>query len=243
LRKGNLPAGCISDGEGGGGAGVVSGFRIPLLGGFTLPGAGFLAGPAAVFFAIFFSAKIDKQFSGNTIILFGMVFSLFINAILTVVAALYREQLGNLLFWQMGSFSLKGWNSVALLIPFLLAGCAGLLRYHREMDILTFGDEQSKSLGADTEKLRMRLLALSEVLTGAAAALAGAIGFADLIAPHLARKIVGARHRLVLPMAALVGGSLLVVTDLAAWQTETGDEAAGREGHLADFPQRILRPH
>jgi iron complex transport system permease protein len=84
------------------------------------------------------------------------------------------------------------------------------------MDILTFGEEQAKSLGVDAEKLRTRLLVYTAILTGAAVALTGAVGFVDLIAPHLARKIVGAKHQYVIPMAVILGGSLLVVTDLIA---------------------------
>jgi iron complex transport system permease protein len=195
---------------------MLTGLRLSFAGGFTLPCAGFLFGLATVFFVLFLTAKIDKNFSNNTIILFGMVFSLFVNAFVTILVVLYREQLRNLLYWQMGSFSLKSWDYIVLLLPFLALGCLGVGRHTREMDILTFGEEQAKSLGVDAEKLRIRLLIYTASLTGAAVALTGAIGFVDLIAPHLARKIVGARHRYVLPMAAILGGSLLVVTDLIA---------------------------
>ncbi|MDR1127846.1 MAG: iron ABC transporter permease [Treponema sp.] len=195
---------------------ILTGLRLPFAGGFTLPFAGFLFALATVLFVLFFTAKIDKNFSNNTIILFGMVFSLFVNALLMILVVLYREQLRNLLYWQMGSFSLKGWDYVILLLPFLALGSLGAARHAREMDILTFGEDQAKSLGVDAEKVRLRLLFYAAILTGAAVALAGAIGFVDLIAPHLARKIVGARHRYTLPMAAILGGSLMVTADLIA---------------------------
>jgi iron complex transport system permease protein len=200
------------------GAGLVilTGFSLPLLGGFTLPAAGFVFGLGTVFFVLAFAARLDKVLSNNTVILFGMVLSLFVNAILTTLAALYREELKNLLYWQMGSFALKGWSYTGLLFPFLLLGSLGLIRYTREMDILTFGEEQAQSMGVDTRKTRRNLLACSALLTGGAVALSGTIGFVDLIAPHLARKIIGSTHRYVLPMAFCIGGSLLVVTDLVA---------------------------
>ncbi|MDR1319774.1 MAG: iron ABC transporter permease [Treponema sp.] len=200
------------------GAGLVmlSGLSIPLIGGFTLPLAGFVFGLATVLFVISFSTRLDKSLSNNTIILFGMVFSLFVNALITTLIALYREQLRNLLLWQMGSFALKGWSYVVLMLPFLVLGSAGIFRYTKEMDILTFGEEQAKSIGVDTRGLRIKLLVYSAVLTGGAVALSGAIGFVDLIAPHVARKIVGSPHKYVLPMAFFAGGSLLVITDLIA---------------------------
>jgi iron complex transport system permease protein len=200
------------------GAGLImlTGFTLPFLGGFTLPATGFLAGLLTIFFVISFSSRLDGNFSNNTIILFGMVFSLFINALLTTLTALYREELRNLLYWQMGSFALKGWSYVGLLLPFLILGVLGLVRYTREMDILTFGEDDALSLGVDARGVRKRLLAASAVLTGGAVALSGAIGFVDLIAPHLARKIVGSSHKYVLPMAFITGGGLLTVTDLIA---------------------------
>lgn len=200
------------------GAGLVmlSGIALPLIGAFTLPIAGFVFGLATVFFVIFCASKIDKTLSNNTIILFGMVFSLFVNAVITLLVALYREQLKNLLYWQMGSFALKGWNYAGLMLPFLGIGLLGTICYTKEMDILTFGDEQAKSIGVNTKGLRIKLLFFSTVLTGGAVALSGVIGFVDLIAPHLARKIVGAKHKDVIPMSFIIGGGLLVLTDLIA---------------------------
>jgi iron complex transport system permease protein len=195
---------------------LLTGFTLPLLGGFTLPATGFLAGLLTIFFVMSFSSRLDGNFSNNTIILFGMVFSLFINALLTTLSALYREEMRNLLFWQMGSFSLKGWPYVGLMLPFLILGSLGLFRYTREMDILTFGEEEALSIGVDARKVRQKLLTASAILTGGAVALSGAIGFVDLIAPHLARKLVGSSHRYVLPMSFITGGTLLIVTDLAA---------------------------
>ena len=200
------------------GAGLVmlTGFAIPLIRSFTLPLAGFIFGLGTVFLVIWCASRLDKSMSNNTVILFGMVFSLFVNAILTALTALYREEMRNLLHWQMGSFSMKGWPYSGLMLPFLLIGIAVLFRYAREMDILSFGEDEARSMGLDATKLRRLLLACSAALTGAAVALCGAIGFVDLIAPHLARRITGSRHRYVLPMAFLVGGSLLVLTDLIA---------------------------
>lgn len=200
------------------GAGLVmlTGFVLPLVWGFTLPLAGFGFGIATVFLVIGFSSRLDKTMSNNTVILFGMVFSLFVNAVLTTLTALHREELRNLLHWQMGSFAMKGWSYSALMLPFLAAGAVVILRYNREMDMLSFGEDEARSMGVDAERVRRRLLACSAALTGAAVALSGAIGFVDLIAPHLARRITGSRHRYSLPMAFLIGGSLLVITDLAA---------------------------
>ena len=193
---------------------IVLGISIPFLGVFTLPIVGFLFGLLTVYLVIVFSAKIDKTMSNNTIILAGMVFSLFVNALLTTMTALFSEDIKSITLWQMGSFSMKGWSYVKALIPFLIIGMIGVLKYNREMDILTFGEEQAKAVGVDTTKVKKRLFIFSTILTGAAVSLSGIIGFVDLIAPHIVRKIFGSKHSYVIPMSFIFGGCLMVITDL-----------------------------
>jgi iron complex transport system permease protein len=195
---------------------IISGIAIPLIGGFTLPLVGFAFGLATVFFVAAFSSRIDKSMSNNTIILCGMVLSLFINALLTTLSAVFSDDLRRIALWQMGSFAMRGWNYVRLLLPFFAIGALGIMRYTKEMDILAFGDDQAKSSGVETGSVRKRLLAFCAILTGATVALSGVIGFVDLIAPHAARKIIGSRHRHLIPMSFILGGSLMVVTDLIA---------------------------
>lgn len=200
------------------GAGLVmiTGFSIPILGKFTLPFVGLLAGLLTVYLAIRFSAKIDKNMENNTIILVGMVFSLFINAMITLMTALSRENLQKLTFWQMGSFSLKEWSDVVVLFPIVVLCITILMKYSKELDIMTFGEEQAMAIGVDTKRVKWILLGLSAALTGSAIAFVGVIGFIDLISPHVVRKIFGASHKLVIPMSMIFGGAFMVVCDLIA---------------------------
>ena len=195
---------------------IVSGLSLSVLGGFTLPLTGFIFGLATVFFVAAFSSRMDKSMSNNTIILCGMVLSLFLSAILTTLSAVFSDDLRRIALWQMGSFAMRGWNYVLLLLPFFIIGAAGIFLYTKEMDILSFGDDQAKSAGVETGSLRKKLLALCAVLTGASVALSGVIGFVDLIVPHAARRIIGANHKYLIPMSFLSGGSLMVITDLIA---------------------------
>ncbi|MCL2764253.1 MAG: iron ABC transporter permease [Treponema sp.] len=195
---------------------IISGITLPFLGGFSLPLIGFIFGLAAVLLVSAFSSGIDKSMSNNTIILCGMIFSLFLNALLTTLSAVFSDDLRRIILWQMGSFAMRGWSYVGLLLPFLLIGTAGILFYAKEMDILSYGDEHAKSAGVETGSLRRKLLAFCAVLTGAAVALSGVIGFVDLIAPHAARRITGSRHIHLIPMSFILGGSLMVLTDLLA---------------------------
>jgi len=116
----------------------------------------------------------------------------------------------------MGSFAMRGWTFVRIILPFFIVGTLGIFYYSREMDILTFGDEQAKSTGVEAGSIRKKLLVFSTILTGTVVSLSGVIGFVDLISPHAARRIIGSRHKHVIPMSFILGGSLLVITDLVA---------------------------
>ena len=195
---------------------IISGFALPFAGAFTLPLTGFAFGLGTLFLVAAFASKIDKNISSNTIIICGMVFSLFLGAVLTTLSAVFSDDLKRIILWQMGSFAMRGWTYVQLILPFFVIGTAGVLYYSREMDLLTFGDEQAKSAGVEAGNIRKKLLVFSAILTGAVVSMSGVIGFVDLIAPHAARKIIGSRHKYVIPMSFILGGSLLVITDLLA---------------------------
>jgi len=195
---------------------IISGITIPLIGNFSLPLTGLIFGLLTVFFVASFSSHIDKSMSNNTIILCGMVLSLFLNALLTTLSAIFSDDLRRIALWQMGSFAMRGWTYILLLLPFLIIGTAGIFFFTKEMDILGFGDDTAKSAGVETGAIRKKLLALCAILTGASVALSGVIGFVDLIAPHAARRIIGSRHKYLIPMSFIIGGSLMTLTDLIA---------------------------
>ena len=195
---------------------VVSGITIPIVGSFTLPFVGFIFGLITMFSVIVFSTKIDRAMSNNTIVLVGMVLSLFVNALLTTMTSFFSNDLKTITLWQMGSFAMRGWTYVKLICPFFLIGMIGVFRFTKEMDILTFGEEQAKAVGVDTYNVKRKLFILCAILTGGSVALSGTIGFVDLIAPHVVRKVFGSNHRNVVPMSFLFGGGLMVITDLIA---------------------------
>jgi iron complex transport system permease protein len=194
----------------------LSGSPGPIPAGLSLPGAGFGAGLLTVLFVIALSARLDRNMSNNTVILLGMVVSLFVNALLGILTALFREELKTLILWQMGSFALKGWASITLMLPFLILGGLGLACSCRELDLLSFGEEEAQAAGLEIRRARGRLFLFASLLAGAAVALCGVIGFVDLIAPHISRRIAGPGHRFALPLSFLTGGCLMIAADLGA---------------------------
>ena len=193
---------------------IVTSFTLPVIGQYTLPLFGFLGGLGTVFLAMALSMRFSSSLENQTIILVGMVLSLFVNALLTLITALSADRLSQLVYWQMGSFSGQSWQNAVLVLPILLISLLILARYSREMDLMTFGEEQALSAGVDLRRVKFVLIAVSALLTGTAVSLAGVIGFVDLIAPHVVRRIFGSNHRVVVPMSALFGGAFMVLADL-----------------------------
>ena len=181
---------------------------------FLLPFTGFIFALITVLFVIFFSSRIDKNLHSYTIILVGMVISLFVSAILTMMSSLFPNHSSQIYFWIMGSFSSRNWTHVAILFPICILVSFIIWLNSRELDIMTFGDEQAMSIGVNTKRRKTFLIIITSLLTGVSTALTGTIGFIDLVAPHAVRKIFGSKHRAVIPMSFLYGGAFMSIADL-----------------------------
>lgn len=207
----------VSSGAGLGAALVmIFGLSSGWLGSFLMPVTGLVFGLATVIAVVTFSARIDRSLSNNTIILAGMVLSLFLNAIMMTLASANPNYTQRILMWQLGSFTLKEWRYVAILAPVTVACVLFFCHWARTLDVMTFGEEQAASLGVDLRRTKWLLIGMTAALTGTAVAFVGAIGFVDLIAPHVIRRFFGASHRVVIPAAAVFGGAFMVLCDLAA---------------------------
>lgn len=191
-------------------------FNISIFGMLTLPIFGLVAGLITVFLSLGVASKIDRNLQNNSIILTGMAFSLFANAIITIIMALAKEQLQQIVYWQMGSFSGKEINDVLIICPILLVSYFIVMKSNRQMDIMTLGDEQALISGVDVTKMKWVLLSFSAIIAGTIVSMVGVIGFVDLFIPHAVRKIFGASHKFVLPASILLGGAFMLLCDLAA---------------------------
>ncbi len=198
------------------GAGIVIAAELSFLGSFTLPMAGLVSGIVTMFLMVAFASKIDRTLQGSTIVLTGMVLSLFVNGIVSLMANAKNEKYKQIMKWQTGSFSGRKWDYVIMLAVVLAVCFVFFILRSRELDLLTFGDEQAGASGLNTKREKTAMLLVTAVLSGTAVAFSGVIGFVDLISPHIARRIFGAKHKLLLPMSAVLGGIFMVLCDLAA---------------------------
>lgn len=195
---------------------IISGAGAAAAGYVLLPAAGFGCGLLTVLLVIAIASRLDSGFRNHTIILFGMIFSLFVNACMTMLSALNKNHMQRLILWQMGSFSGRRFGHVAVIFVCVLAGTILIAFFHRELDILSFGDEEAAAVGVDQKKTKILLLILASFLTGVSVCFTGVIGFVDLTIPHIVRKIYGSSHRIVIPLSLILGGAFMTLCDLLA---------------------------
>ncbi|MGD9497709.1 MAG: FecCD family ABC transporter permease [Armatimonadota bacterium] len=127
-----------------------------------------------------------------------------------------RRDLDQVVYWMLGSVAGRTWTHVLLVLPYVAVAAPATLLFARDLNVLTLGDDTAHYLGLSVEQVRLTLLALASLLTAAAVAVGGMIGFVGLIVPHLMRIIAGPDHRALLPAAGVAGGVLLALADVVA---------------------------
>lgn len=159
---------------------------------------------------------LDRSLSTSSIILIGVVFSMFASSIMSLMIAFAGERARTVAFWTMGSLSGVGHVHVALLLAALLV-CGGvLLACARELNAFAIGEENARHIGVNVRRIKLTVLVAVSVLIGVSVSIGGTIGFVGLVTPHLARMVVGPNHRRLLPASLVSGAVFLMLCDMAA---------------------------
>ena len=201
--------------------GVSGGAAVAALSAILLGLTGFAVSMSATLGAlmatllVFALAHDEGSWTPVRLLLTGIVVAAGTGAIVTMLLALGEDtELRGMLFWLMGDLSLPT-RPTLLLVAAGLAVLIGL-PLARHLNLLARGEIQARVLGAPVDLLRMAIFIGSSVLTAVAVTNAGTIGFVGLVTPHLVRLLLGSDHRVVLPAAALLGGTLVMLADLCA---------------------------
>lgn len=189
---------------------------IPFIGSFTLPLLSILCAFLTIFLVLSFAQKIDRAMKVETIVLTGVIFSSFLGALVSLMIALTGEELRQIMGWLLGSVSMRGWDYIKILLPFFILGSVLLIFNGKELNAMSFGEESAQYLGVDVRKRKLMVLSAGSIITGAAVAVSGTIGFVGLVIPHLTRILWGPDHKHLLPLSILTGSGFLILTDLVA---------------------------
>ena len=152
----------------------------------------------------------------TSVLLTGYAVGSLLAAGLAMAMYLAGSNIRQIFFYLLGSFAQSSWPQLLIALPIIVIGSALIMVRARSLNGLLLGDEAALHLGLDVRRERMILLGLASLITAAAVALAGLIGFVGLVVPHVVRLVVGPNARLVLPLSALFGASFLILADLVA---------------------------
>lgn len=176
-------------------------------------------GAFAALFAVYSIASRGGRTPIATLLLAGIALGAMISAVSSLLISLSFvnwQVAAEIVFWMMGGLDSRTWTHVWISAPFIMAGLLVSLWHARDLDLLLLGEETSASLGVEVETVKRTLLTAAALLTGAAVAVSGVIGFVGLIVPHMIRLLLGPSHRKLLPASVLTGALFLIVCDLLA---------------------------
>jgi iron complex transport system permease protein len=177
------------------------------------PGAAFV-GAAASAVGVAALARRGGRLDLHRLLLAGLIANAFFSAMLLLIfSAASSETARSMLFWMMGSLADATPARIAALAPYAIVGGAVLLAFASRLNLFAIGEENAAALGVDTETAKRVVFLAASLLTGAAVAFAGVIGFVGLLVPHAVRAAAGNEQRTLLPASALSGAALLVAAD------------------------------
>jgi iron complex transport system permease protein len=184
----------------------------------------FLALPAAAFVGalgaaliVYLVAQGSRSSSLTSLILTGLAVSAFLSGLTSIILIASEEfRVRAVFFWLAGGLEGRGFTHLGLAASLIIPAClvAGLLR--RPLDLLLLGETEARALGLNVQHMRLLVLGLAALLSGATTSVAGSVPFVGLMAPHAMRSLVGPRASRLLPASFLAGAILVVLSDLFA---------------------------
>lgn len=205
-------------------SGASLGAALAILFGFTLPGFP-LSGTMvlAMLFAFLslvlllgLSWALDRSMSTNSIILIGVIFSMFVSSLMSLLVTFAGDRLRTITFWTMGSLAAANYGSAAVLAGMLVLCGGALLANAGALNAFTLGEAQALHLGVAVKRVKLCVMICVSMLVGVCVAIGGCIGFVGLVTPHMLRLLLGSDHRRLMPASMLGGACFLLLCDLAA---------------------------
>ncbi len=205
---------------------ISSGLAVRSL--FYLPVMSFVGALVALFLVYSIATRRGRT-PVATLLLAGVALNALMGAAISFLISLKWvrwEVAQEILFWLMGGLDSRTWQHVWLAFPCVVVGLTIALIYSRDLDVLTLGEEAALAVGTDVERVKLIIITSAALLTGAAVAVSGIIGFVGLVVPHIVRLIIGPKHRYLLSASALTGAAFVILTDILARTLQRPEEIA-----------------
>jgi ABC-type Fe3+-siderophore transport system, permease component len=190
-------------------------FRI--FGRFSLSISAFLGAAVTIIF-VYIISRVKGRINIAQLLLSGVAISMIMDGLTRFITLSAPNALGlhNATFWLSGSLAGAQWAYLSLPAIILVVCTALLIMNHRGMNLLLLGEDSAGALGVNVRQMQKLLIIVASLMAGVTVSVSGTIGFVGLMVPHFTRLLVGSNHKRVLPVAALLGGILVVWVDVIA---------------------------
>ncbi|MBR4578341.1 MAG: iron ABC transporter permease [Oscillospiraceae bacterium] len=205
-------------------SGASLGAVVSIAFGVTIPGLPFAGTVGMAMLFAFLSLlliltlayRLDSSLATGTIILIGVIFSMFVTSVLSLVITFASDKVRQITFWTMGSLSGSSYANAALLLGALLLFGGVLLSHARELNAFAIGEDNARSVGVDVRRVKLTVMIAVSALIGVCVSIGGSIAFVGLVAPHMVRLLIGPNHKRLLSASLFGGASFLMLCDLCA---------------------------
>jgi iron complex transport system permease protein len=187
-----------------------------IVGLLTLPIAAFI-GALSSMLLVLMIANRNGRLDSDRLLLCGVAVSFVMMAMANLLLFMGDHRASSaVMFWMLGGLGLARWELLAVPAASVLLGLLLLLGMARPLNALMAGEQTAVTLGLNARTIRLRVFVIASLMTGVLVSISGSIGFVGLMVPHIARRLVGAEHRRLLPVCVLLGSVFLVWVDVAA---------------------------
>ena len=216
----------VSHGASAGAVSVIMYGYLPFLGGYGTMAGAFAGALLSIVLAIQI-ATIRNKVTATQLVLAGIAVSALFGAVTNFM--IYHTRTGSdkvktATYWMMGSLSGASWEKLKYASIAFTVCLALVLLLTRSLDVLMLGDDVAVTVGVNTDRLKLAIIAVATLLTGVIVSVSGTIGFVGLTIPHITRSIVGTKHRRLIPASVLTGGTFLVLADILSRVTVAPEE-------------------
>jgi iron complex transport system permease protein len=195
---------------------ILLGSSLGFFGLYALSFSAFIGGILTAFI-IFKLAKFGGHFSTTYMLLAGIAINALAGAATGFLTYLSNDQqLRTLTFWLMGNLGTATWNSFFVVASITFPAMLILFKNSKNLDIFLLGEDEAKYLGINVKKLKILVLSFASLLVAVCVSFSGIIGFVSLVVPHLIRLMIGPNNKILIPLSAILGAILLLISDTIA---------------------------